>query len=74
MYEDKKAWAALDILGVHQYDTQRAEPWPDYVAKEDRKPVWQTEMSGVKWWPEQGAQHRHQQRHRGRWMGFTTQS
>ncbi len=54
LYEDKEAWAALDILGVHQYDTQRAEPWPDYVKAEDRKPVWQTEMSGVKWWPEQG--------------------
>jgi glucuronoarabinoxylan endo-1,4-beta-xylanase len=52
MYEDKAAWAALDILGVHQYDTQVAVPWPDYVAVEDRVPVWQTEMSGVKWWPE----------------------
>jgi glucuronoarabinoxylan endo-1,4-beta-xylanase len=52
LYEDKAAWAYVDILGVHQYDTQRAEPWPDYVAVADRRPVWQTEMSGVKWWPE----------------------
>jgi O-glycosyl hydrolase len=35
---------------VHQYDTQVAEPWPADVP--DRKPVWQTEMSGVKYWPD----------------------
>jgi len=52
LYADPEAWAAFDILGTHQYDTQVAEPWPDDVP--DRKPVWQTEMSGVKWWPEQG--------------------
>jgi glucuronoarabinoxylan endo-1,4-beta-xylanase len=52
IHNDPTAWAALDILGVHQYDTQRAEPWPTDVP--DRKPIWQTEMSGVKWWPEQG--------------------
>jgi glucuronoarabinoxylan endo-1,4-beta-xylanase len=52
MYADPEAWAAFDILGTHQYDTQVAEPWPADVL--DRRPVWQTEMSGVKWWPEQG--------------------
>lgn len=52
MYADPQAWAAFDIFGTHQYDTQVAEPWPANVP--DRKPVWQTEMSGVKWWPEQG--------------------
>jgi glucuronoarabinoxylan endo-1,4-beta-xylanase len=52
MYADAQAWAAFDIFGTHQYDTQVAEPWPANVP--DRKPVWQTEMSGVKWWPEQG--------------------
>jgi glucuronoarabinoxylan endo-1,4-beta-xylanase len=52
LYKDKAAWDALDIMGVHQYDTQVAEPWPADVP--DKKPVWQTEMSGVKWWPEQG--------------------
>jgi O-glycosyl hydrolase len=50
IYKDSAAWAALDILGVHQYDTQVAEPWPSDVP--DKKPIWQTEMSGVKWWPE----------------------
>jgi glucuronoarabinoxylan endo-1,4-beta-xylanase len=50
--QDKDAWAALDILGVHEYDTQRAEAWPSDVP--DKKPVWQTEMCGTKWWPEQG--------------------
>ncbi len=52
LYKDKDAWKAFDIMGVHQYDTQRAEPWPADVP--EKKPVWQTEMSGVKWWPEQG--------------------
>lgn len=50
LYKDKDAWAAVDIIGVHQYDTQVAEPWPADVP--ERKPVWQTEMSGVKYWPE----------------------
>jgi len=50
LFKDKDAWAAVDILGVHQYDTQVAEPWPADVP--DKKPVWQTEMSGVKYWPE----------------------
>lgn len=50
LYKDKDAWTAVDILGVHQYDTQVAEPWPADVP--ERKPVWQTEMSGVKHWPE----------------------
>ncbi len=38
---------------MHEYDTQHAEPWPADVTVA-RKEVWQTEMSGVKWWPEQG--------------------
>jgi glucuronoarabinoxylan endo-1,4-beta-xylanase len=50
--KDSAAWNQVDILGVHQYDSQVAEPWPSDVPV--RKPVWQTEMSGVKWWPEQG--------------------
>ena len=58
LYKDATAWAALDIMGVHQYDTQRAEVWPSDIPTLDNgvppKPVWQTEMSGVKWWPEQG--------------------
>jgi glucuronoarabinoxylan endo-1,4-beta-xylanase len=49
---DSAAWAAFDILGVHEYDTQHAEAWPSDVPH--TKPVWTTEMSGIQWWPEQG--------------------
>jgi O-glycosyl hydrolase len=52
IYADQTAWGLLDIVGVHQYDTQVAEPWPADVL--EKRPVWQTEMSGVNWWPEQG--------------------
>jgi glucuronoarabinoxylan endo-1,4-beta-xylanase len=48
--KDTAAWAAIDIIGIHQYDTQKSEPWPSDVS--DKKPTWQTEMSGVKWWPD----------------------
>jgi O-glycosyl hydrolase len=49
------AWAAFDILGVHEYDSQSAVAWPsDINGGKPNKEVWQTEMSGVKWWPEQG--------------------
>lgn len=51
---DPDAWTAFDIMGTHQYDTQVAYPWPDDVPARGDKEVWQTEMSGVKWWPEQG--------------------
>jgi O-glycosyl hydrolase len=51
--KDSAAWAAFDIMGVHEYDSQVAMPWPSDVTAA-RKEVWQTEMSGVKWWPEQG--------------------
>jgi len=55
MAKDTAAWAAVDILGVHQYDSQVAMPWPaDVNGGKPNKEVWQTEMSGVKWWPEQG--------------------
>ena len=53
--KDTAAWAAIDILGVHEYDSQVAMPWPaDVNGGKPNKEVWQTEMSGVKWWPEQG--------------------
>ncbi len=53
--KDATAWAAFDILGVHEYDSQVAMPWPsDVNGGKPNKEVWQTEMSGVKWWPEQG--------------------
>ena len=52
---DEEAWSYVDILGVHQYDSQVAEPWPaDVNGGVPDKPVWQTEMSGVKYWPEAG--------------------
>jgi glucuronoarabinoxylan endo-1,4-beta-xylanase len=51
--KDAAAWAAFDIMGVHEYDSQHAYAWPSDVTAA-KKEVWQTEMSGVKWWPEQG--------------------
>jgi glucuronoarabinoxylan endo-1,4-beta-xylanase len=52
---DATAWAAFDIIGTHEYDSQIASPWPsDVNGGKPNKEVWQTEMSGVKWWPEQG--------------------
>jgi glucuronoarabinoxylan endo-1,4-beta-xylanase len=52
---DATAWGAIDILGVHEYDSQVAYPWPsDVNGGKPNKEIWQTEMSGVKWWPEQG--------------------
>jgi glucuronoarabinoxylan endo-1,4-beta-xylanase len=52
LYADATAWASLDIMGVQQYDSQVATPWPADVPQ--TKPLWMTEMSGLKWWPEQG--------------------
>jgi len=53
--KDTAAWNAVDILGVHEYESQVAYPWPSDVTDGVRtKEVWQTEMSGVMYWPEQG--------------------
>jgi len=53
--KDATAWAAIDIIGTHEYDSQIASPWPaDVNGGKPDKEIWQTEMSGVKWWPEQG--------------------
>ncbi len=50
------AWGYIDIIGTHEYDSQVAMPWPsDVNGGKPNKEVWQTEMAGVKWWPEQGA-------------------
>ena len=55
LFKDTTAWGLIDIIGVHQYDTQVAEPWPaDVNGGKPDKPIWQTEMSGVKYWPEEG--------------------
>jgi glucuronoarabinoxylan endo-1,4-beta-xylanase len=52
LYQDAIAWGLVDIVGVHQYDTQVAQPWPNDVPQ--TKSLWMTEMAGRKWWPEQG--------------------
>jgi len=52
---DQEAWDAVDILGVHEYESQKAYAWPADVTDGKRtKEIWQTEMSGVMYWPEQG--------------------
>ena len=51
----RTAWNAFDILGVHEYDSQIAFAWPaDVNGGRTNKEVWQTEMSGVRHWPEEG--------------------
>jgi O-glycosyl hydrolase len=53
--KDATAWGYIDIIGVHEYDTQKAEAWPSDVDGGKRsKPVYETEVSGVMYWPEQG--------------------
>jgi len=55
LWKDTDAWKAFDIFGVHEYDSQMAFAWPADVNGGVRdKEVWQTEMSGVKYWPEEG--------------------
>jgi O-glycosyl hydrolase len=55
MWKDQLAWKAFDIFGVHEYDSQIAFAWPADVnsGKPDHE-VWQTEMSGVRYWPQEG--------------------
>jgi glucuronoarabinoxylan endo-1,4-beta-xylanase len=54
--KDTTAWSLIDIIGTHEYDTQKAEAWPSDVDGGKRsKPIWETEVSGVMYWPEQGA-------------------
>ena len=55
LWNDQTAWNAFDILGVHEYDSQIAYAWPaDVNGGRPNKEVWQTEMSGVRHWPEEG--------------------
>ena len=55
MWKDQEAWKAFDIFGVHEYDSQIAYAWPADVNGGVRdKEIWQTEMSGVRYWPEEG--------------------
>lgn len=53
LHADSTAWADFDIVGIHEYDTQTAFPWPTSDFPKDKE-LWVTEMAGVKWWPEQG--------------------
>jgi O-glycosyl hydrolase len=53
LHADATAWAAFDIVGTHEYDSQAASPWPTSDFPKDKE-VWMTEMAGVKWWAEQG--------------------
>jgi glucuronoarabinoxylan endo-1,4-beta-xylanase len=53
--KDATAWSLIDIIGTHEYDTQKAEAWPaDVDGGKRSKPIWETEVSGVMYWPEQG--------------------
>ena len=53
--KDATAWAAVDIIGTHEYDSQKAEPWPaDVDGGKPSKEIWETEASGVRYWPEEG--------------------
>jgi O-glycosyl hydrolase len=55
LWKDQTAWNAFDIFGVHEYDSQIAYAWPaDVNGGVRNKEVWQTEMSGVRYWPEEG--------------------
>jgi len=52
---DATAWAAIDIIGTHEYDTEKAEAWPsDINGGKRNKTIYETEVSGVMYWPEQG--------------------
>ncbi len=53
--KDATAWGLIDIIGTHEYDTQKAEAWPTDVDGGKRsKPIYETEVSGVHYWPKEG--------------------
>ncbi len=53
--KDTTAWPLIDIVATHEYDSQKAMAWPSDVDSGKRsKEVWETEVSGVMYWPEQG--------------------
>jgi len=55
LWKDQEAWQAFDIFGVHEHDSQMAYAWPaDVNGGKRNKEVWQTDMSGLKYWPEEG--------------------
>jgi glucuronoarabinoxylan endo-1,4-beta-xylanase len=52
---DATAWGFIDILGTHEYDTQKAEAWPaDVDGGKRSKTIYETEVSGVHYWPNEG--------------------
>ena len=53
--KDATAWGLIDILGTHEYDTQKAEAWPaDVDGGKRSKTIYETEVSGVHYWPNEG--------------------
>ena len=51
----RRRGAYIDIVGTHEYDTQKAHRWPSDVNGGKRnKTVYETEVSGVLYWPEAG--------------------
>ena len=53
--KDTTAWGLVDLVATHEYDSQKAMAWPSDVDGGKRsKEVWETEVSGVMYWPEQG--------------------
>ncbi|HZY07773.1 MAG TPA: glycoside hydrolase family 30 beta sandwich domain-containing protein, partial [Ilumatobacteraceae bacterium] len=53
--KDATAWGLIDIIGTHEYDTQKAEAWPaDVDGGKRSKTIYETEVSGVHYWPNEG--------------------
>jgi O-glycosyl hydrolase len=50
LVNDGAVWDLIDVIGTQQYDTQLAVSRPKDVSQ--AKPIWQTQMSGIEWWPE----------------------
>jgi O-glycosyl hydrolase len=53
--KDATAWGFIDIIGTHEYDSQKAEAWPaDVDGGKRSKTIYETEVSGVHYWPNEG--------------------
>ena len=53
--KDATAWGLIDIIGTHEYDSQKAEAWPaDVDGGKRSKTIYETEVSGVHYWPNEG--------------------
>ncbi len=72
--KDPTAWPLIDIIGTHEYDSQKAEPWPaDVDGGKRSKEVWETEVSGVMYWPNRVRRRTSRTASRSR-AGFTRRS